>query len=57
MDKVIIIGTDGKPKYELTDDKIIDLQEYCECINPKRSKTNTKRCLICGKVINGESTE
>jgi hypothetical protein len=62
MDKMTIIGTDGKPKYILTEDNtVIDMRLYqhCSCsassirftnpIKPYKIKGDEKTCPICNK--------
>lgn len=56
-DKMTIVGIDGSPKYELTEDnKVVDLQ-HCICIqdaaiyHPYQINGTEKICLICNKPI------
>jgi hypothetical protein len=55
MDKMTIVGTDGKPKYEITpDNTIIDLRDYCTCTDPNRPEQRDGErhiCLVCGLTI------
>jgi hypothetical protein len=51
MDKMRIIGSDGKAKYELSEDnKVVDLRGICTCEGagrPEQRNGDTRICLIC----------
>lgn len=55
MDRMTIVGTDGKPKYELTrDNNIIDLRVFCQCTEegrPEQRDGEQRVCLICNLPI------
>lgn len=55
MDKMTIVGQDGKPKYTLTEDNAVkDLRDYCQCTEEGRpeQRDGIKRiCLICNEEI------
>lgn len=59
MDKITIVGTDGKPKYELgPDNSVTDLRDHCtchqqefDCAVPYQVNGEQKVCLICGLPI------
>lgn len=55
MSKMIIMGSDGKPRYELDDsNNITNLREYCTCseeYRPEQRDGEKRVCLICNKKI------
>lgn len=55
MDKMTIVGADGKPRFEMApDNTITDLRDICNCTEPNRpeQRDGEKRvCLICGNAI------
>jgi len=55
-DKMTIVGTDGKAKFQLgpEPDTIIDLRNYCVCDDvdrPKQQDGEQLVCLVCGLPI------
>lgn len=49
-----IVGTDGKPRYEIdVDNKITDMRTYCNCEthNPIQLDEEGKVCLTCNLPI------
>lgn len=54
-DKMTILGTDGKAKYELgPDNSITDLRNYCTCHldgRPEQRDGEQRICLICNLPI------
>lgn len=55
MDKMTIVGNDGKAKYELNDsNQITDLRDVCTCSDkgrPEQRDGERRVCLICGHTI------
>lgn len=55
MDKMTIVGQDGKGKYELgPDNSITDLRDHCDCVGegrPEQRDGEQRVCLICGLKI------
>lgn len=49
-DKMTIVGTDGKPKYELTSSNVTDLRNHCACggSTPYQVNGAQRVCLVCG---------
>lgn len=55
MDRMTIVGQDGKAKYELApDNTITDVREICTCTEegrPEQRDGERRVCLICGHTI------
>lgn len=51
MDKMTIVGQNGKPKFVLTDtNKIVTVNDHCICTDEKRPiqwNGEVELCLIC----------
>ena len=55
-DKMTIVGTDGKAKFEMgpEPDTIIDLRDHCQCTQegrPEQRDGEQRVCLVCGLPI------
>jgi len=55
MDKMTIVGQDGKAKFVLDEEnKITDLRDHCECAEegrPEQRDGEQRKCLVCGMPI------
>lgn len=61
MDKMTIMGEDGKAKYELGPDNTVkDVKDYCKCTDsgrPEQRDGNVRICLICNlEIPNGSDS-
>lgn len=56
MSKMVIVGHDGLPKYELDDNNnIVDASSFCSCSGenrPEQRDGEQRICLICNRKIN-----
>lgn len=55
VDKMTIVGQDGKGRYELTpDNNVIDLRDHCQCAEegrPEQRDGEQRVCLVCNLPI------
>lgn len=54
-DRMTIVGTDGRPKYEVNpDNTVIDLRDHCQCVEegrPTQQDGEQLVCLVCNLPI------
>lgn len=59
MDKMTILGSDGRAKYVVAENNtVVDLRDHCTCVGegrPEQRDGEQRVCLICGLPITIES--